>query len=111
MIREDWQHLADRLKTLEFGCSAQTLELLGKILALPEDKLDDPALERAGCAFVGQELCRVLDMADHDPSHEAALKALEVEMLGRTLNHSLLKGWLVRSKTCPDVFPSIDEFL
>lgn len=109
MTREDWQHLADRLKALEFGNYADVETVLSKILAMHSDELENPDLVRIVCSFIGQELCISLDLADHDPSHETALIAIETEMLGRTLNHALIRGWLVKSETCPPTFPSLDD--
>lgn len=111
MTREEWQHLCDRIKALEFGCRADVETVLDKILAMPPDQQENPDLERAASSFIGHELCRALDTSDHTPDHEAALMAIEVELIGRTLNHSLQRGWLVKSPSCPDRLPALDDFL
>lgn len=111
MDNESLEYLAQRLEAVAKGEFVQAAALVRRVIASTSPGLQQPDAENALYHAVWGHISDALDHQDYDIKDEQAVYALESEMAGRTLNHRLARGWMVRSENGPTSFKNIDEFL
>lgn len=104
---DELEYLATRLEAIASEECSLGAALVRRAAQSPSS---GAIFDHALCHRIWNHMTRALDLGVPQASRLQA-DALEAEMAGRTLSARLALGWLQRSPTGPDEFPSIEQFI
>lgn len=104
------KYLATRLGQFDDAECAEACELVRNALSSIDVFTRSASAEHALYHSVWGHISCALDMGDFTPAQADVLSALETEMAGHTLTIRLSLGWLTRSATAPQDFPTLAAF-